>query len=185
MGGLGAGRCRRATAIPFPRAGHRRCSETPGARARMCIHTGVFTAGACAAQKAGGAAHRRVRRGFARMARSVYAMARAVRARAWPCSRVLADRRERDRVQLRGACVQHDLCKGSAHLQSWQHFVPHGARRACAPGEAQPVSLILRACALESGRRGLRRPGQRAGAQRALGFHWPWIWGGNFLAAMV
>ena len=35
------------------------------------------------------------------MARSVYAMARAVRARAWPCSRVLADRRERDRVQLR------------------------------------------------------------------------------------
>jgi hypothetical protein len=58
--------------------------------------------------------------------------------------------------------------------------VPHGARRACALGEAQPVSFIPRARARESGRRGLRRPGQRAGAQRAFGPVVPWILGGTF-----
>ena len=133
------------------------------------VHShGGFTAGEANGAKIPLAALRCARAAFARVARCVCAMARAVRARARPCLRVLAGRRERDRVLLRVACVQHDLCKCCAHVQSWQHCAPHGVRRACAPGEAQPVSLILRACAQESGRRGLRRPGQRAGAQRAF-----------------
>ena len=124
--------------------------------------------------------HRCVLRGFARVARCVHAMAPALRARAWPRLRMRAGRRKRVCVQLRVACVPCDLCKLCGWEQCWQHCVPYGVRRACALGEAQSVGIIPCARAQECGRRGLRRPGQRAGAQRACLWCHPWFWGENF-----
>ena len=94
--------------------------------------------------------HRCVLCGFARVARCVHAMAPALRAPAWPRLRVRAGRRERVCVQLRVAFVPCDLCKLCGWEQCWQHCVPHGARRACALGEAQSVGIIPRARAREN-----------------------------------
>ena len=119
--------------------------------------------------------------GFARVARCVLAMAPAALAHARPYSRVLAGHRKRDRVQLRVACVQCCLCKQCGCEQSWQHCASHGVRHACVLDDAQPVSIIPCVRARERGRHGLRRPGQRAGAQRACCFLVPpWFWGAFF-----
>ena len=146
--------CRRAPAIPLSRAGRRRCSETP------YVHTcALRESSAGAAQRESRERRRHIyidrNGGFARVARCVHAMAPALRAHARPYSRVLAGHRKRDREQLRVACVQCCLCKECGCEQSWQHCVSHGVQRACALGEARPVGIIPRACARESGRRGL------------------------------
>ena len=181
MGGSGAGVCRRAPAIPLSRAGRRRCSETPfthththgrasqsesrGTRAARCMYISLRDGG------------------FARVARCVRAMAPAALAHARPYSRVLAGHRKRDRVQLRVACVQCCLCKECGCEQSWQHCASHGVRHACVLDDAQPVSIIPCVRARERGRHGLRRPGQRAGAQRACCFLVPpWFWGAFFFS---
>ena len=116
--------------------------------------------------------------GFARVARCVHAMAPAALAHARPYSRVLAGHRKRDRVQLRVACVQCCLCKQCGCEQSWQHCASHGVRHACVLDDAQPVSIIPCVRARKRGRHGLRRPGQRAGAQRACCFGATWAFGG-------
>ena len=120
--------------------------------------------------------------GFARVARCVHAMAPAALAHARPYSRVLAGHRKRDRVQLRVACVQCCLCKECGCEQSWQHCASHGVRHACVLDDAQPVSIIPCVRARKRGRHGLRRPGQRAGAQRACCFGATWAFGGFFLS---
>ena len=161
MGGSGAGRCRRSPAIPFPRAGRRRCSETPFTH----THThGQLHSRRRVAPKIPRVAWRCACAAVARVARCVHAMAPALRAHAWPRCRVLAGHRERVRVQLRVARVQCVLCKVCAHLQCWQHCAPHGVRHACVLDEAQPVSIIPCVRVRECLRAALWRPGQGASA---------------------
>ena len=142
-------------------------SESRGTRAARCMYISLRDGG------------------FARVARCVRAMAPAALAHARPYSRVLAGHRKRDRVQLRVACVQCCLCKECGCEQSWQHCASHGVRHACVLDDAQPVSIIPCVRARERGRHGLRRPGQRAGAQRACCFCATWAFGGSFCEADV
>ena len=155
--------------------------------ARMCIARKFGGRGATRKEAAARDMYISMRNGgFARVARCVHAMAPAALAHARPYSRVLAGHRKRDRVQLRVACVQCCLCKQCGCEQSWQHCVSHGVRHACVLDDAQPVSIIPCVRARERGRHGLRRPGQRAGAQRACCFLVPpWFWGAFFWIARI
>ena len=170
---------------PFIRAGRRRCSETPYVHA--CA---LRESSAGAAQR-----ERRRRRGIC-IYRCEMAALLAWRAACVQWRRLCACMLGRIRACLPGiasaiasscglrvACVQCCLCKECGCEQSWQHCASHGVRHACVLDDAQPVSIIPCVRARERGRHGLRRPGQRAGAQRACCFLVPpWFWGAFFIA---